>query len=190
MTSELDTLKMLRQSLDQEDDDASILPILSNHHKYLKEYANVMISPKSTVNLKQDVAHLFFTIFEMHSGAEKKSLYKALKQSTNEDLRLEGLRSLDEHEYATDLVSELKNMGCMYMWSNPIEAKMNVLSEIVLNHLNGEEKVMFPMTEKYISEEMLMDLADNYLEHCRIFLDTQMRDLPSEVSRSDVMSFV
>lgn len=189
MTCELETLKLLRQSLDQEDDDASILPILTNHHKYLKEYASVMISPNSSINEKQDVAQLFFTIFEMHSRAEEKSLYRALKQSTNADIRLEGLRSLDEHELAHDLVRELKNMGCTIEWSEPIEAKMNVLSVLILNHLKGEEKIMFPMTDKYVSEEMQMDLADNYLEHCRIYLDTQMRDLPSEVSRSDVMTF-
>lgn len=189
MGKERDTLKFLRQSLDQEDDDASILSILENHHKYLKEYVYLLDNELSSPLEKQAVAVIFFTIFEMHARAEEKSLYRNLNTSTNHNVRLEGLRNFDEHEVAHGLIAELKAMDCTNAWSEEIEAKMKVLTGVITNHLKGEETVMFPIAEQYMTEESLMDMADNYLEHCRIYLDTQMRDLPSEVSRSDVLTF-
>lgn len=187
MTYEKETLKFLRQSLDQEEDETSIIPILENHHKYLKEYASVLSDSNSSELEKQDVTALFFTIFEMHARAEEKSLYKELKGSHNQDVRLECERSFDEHEVAHEIISDLKDMGCTYSWSETIEAKMNVLTKLINTHLKGEENVTFPMTVKCVTEEQLMDLAEDYLEHCRIYLDTQLRDFPLEVSRSDVM---
>ncbi len=39
MSYETETLKILRQSLDEEDDnEASIISALEHHHKYLREY--------------------------------------------------------------------------------------------------------------------------------------------------------
>jgi hypothetical protein len=46
---------------------------------------------------------------------------------------------------------------------------------------------MFPMVEKMIPEDKLIDLTDEYLDRCKIYLD--MEDTPSEVSRSDVITF-
>jgi hemerythrin superfamily protein len=189
MTYEKETLKFLRQTLDQEEDETSIIPILENHHKYLKEYVNVLSNTSATKLEKQDITSIFFTIFEMHTRAEEKSLYKKLELFPNQDVRLEGSRNFDDHIVAHEIISELKGMGCTHNWSDTIEAKMNVLTKLIANHLKGEENVMFPMTVKYIPEEQLMDLAEDYLQDCRIYLDTQMRDFPSEVSRSDVMAF-
>jgi hemerythrin superfamily protein len=190
MPSERETLKFLRQSLDEEDDDASILPILENHHKYLKEYVFLLESRDTTPQEKQEVALLFFTIFEMHARAEEKSLYRTLNISTNQYVRLEGLKNFDEHEIAHELIAELRHMDCTNAWSEDIEAKMRVLTGLITHHLKEEEKTMFPIADRFVTEELLMDLADDYLEHCRIYLDTQMRELHSEVSRSDVMTFL
>lgn len=189
MTYEKETLKLLRKSLDEEDDESSIIPILENHHKYLKEYISILTSDETSVKDKQATVTLFFPILHMHTKAEEETLYGALKDATNKEVRMEGLRGHDEHEIVHEIVDELKLMGAEASWSESIDAKVRMLSGIVKNHLKQEEMITFPMVEKLIPESKLMDLTDEYLDRCKLYLDMSMEDTPLEVSRSDVITF-
>ncbi len=189
MTYEKETLRQLRISLDEEDDETSIIPILENHHKYLKEYVSILMADSTPSKDKQATATLFFPILSMHTKAEEEILYHALKEATNKDVRLEGLRGQDEHELMYELIDELKLMGAETSWSEAIDAKMHVLAGLVKNHLKQEEQVTFPMVEKFIAESTLMDLTDDYLDRCKIYLELAMDDTTLEVSRSDVITF-
>jgi hemerythrin superfamily protein len=187
MTYEIETLKQLRISLDEEDEETSIIPVLENHHKYLKEYISILMSNDTSVKDKQATVTLFFTILNMHARAEEDVFYDSLKHATNKDVRMEGLRGQDEHEIVYELVNELKIMGAENAWSEEIVSKISVLAGILKNHMKEEEQVMFPMVEKMLPETKLIDLTDEYLDKCRIYLD--MEDMPSEVSRNDVITF-
>lgn len=189
MTYEKETLRQLRLSLDEEDDETSIIPILENHHKYLKEYISILMAESTPTKDKQATATLFFPILSMHARAEDEILYHALKEATNKDIRLEGLRGQDEHELMYELVDELKLMGAESSWSEAIDAKMRVLAGLVKTHVKQEEQVVFPMVEKFIPETTLMDLTDDYLDRCKIYLELSMDDTTLEVSRSDVITF-
>lgn len=189
MTYEKETLKHLRTSLDEEDDETSIIPILENHHKYLKEYISILMDAETSAKDKQATATLFFPILNMHAKAEEEVFYHTLKNSTSKEVRMEGLHGEDEHQIAYELVDELKLMGAETSWSEEIDSKMRVLTGLLKNHLKEEEQVMFPMVEKMIPESKLMDLTDEYLDRCKIYLDMAMEDTPSEVSRSDVITF-
>lgn len=189
MTYEKETLKQLRISLDEEDDETSIIPILENHHKYLKEYVSILTNDDISTKDKQATVTLFFPILNMHTKAEEEVLYHALTEALDKDIRLDGLRGQDEHEIMYKIVHELKLMGAETSWSETIDAKMRVLAGLVKNHLKQEEQVTFPMVEKLIPESTLMDLTDDYLNRCRVYLDMEMEDTPLEVSRSDVITF-
>lgn len=189
MTYEKETLRQLRLSLDEEDDETSIIPILENHHKYLKEYISILMADGTPTKDKQATATLFFPILSMHAKAEDEILYHALKEATNKDIRLEALRGQDEHELMYELVEELKLMGAESSWSEAIDAKMRVLTGLVKTHVKQEEQVVFPMIEKFIPETTLMDLTDDYLDRCKIYLELAMDDTTLEVSRSDVITF-
>lgn len=189
MTYEKETLKQLRTSLDEEDDETSIIPILENHHKYLKEYVSILTADGTPTIDKQATATLFFPILSMHTKAEEEVLYHALEEATNKDVRLEGLRGKDEHELMYELIDELKLMGAETSWSEAIDAKMRVLAGLVKSHLKQEEQVAFPLVEKFIPESTLMDLTDDYLDRCKIYLELAMDDTTLEVSRSDVITF-
>ena len=188
MSYEKETLKQLRISLDEEDDETSIIPILENHHKYLKEYISILMSDASDKD-KQATVTLFFPILNMHAKAEEEVFYHTLKDSTNKEIRMEGLRGQDEHGIAYELVDELKQMGAETQWSEEIDSKVRVLTGLIKSHIKEEELVMFPLVEKMLPETKLMDLTDEYLDKCRIYLDMAMEDTPSEVSRSDVITF-
>lgn len=189
MTYEKETLRQLRISLDEEDDETSIIPILENHHKYLKEYVSILMATETPAKDKQATATLFFPILSMHAKAEDEVLYHVLQEATNKDIRLEGLRGQDEHELMYELLDELKLMGVETSWSEEIDAKMHVLAALVKTHLKQEEQVVFPMVEKLIPESTLMDLTDDYLDRCKIYLELAMDDTTLEVSRSDVITF-
>lgn len=189
MTYEKETMRQLRQSLDDEEDETSIISILENHHKYLKEYSSILLSDEVSAKDKQATATLFFPILNMHAKAEEEILYHPLQDSANKDLRLEVLRGQDEHDIMYELIDELKAMGLTLSWSEEIDAKMRVLAAMLKTHLKQEESVMFPMVEKNISEDKLMDLTGEYLDRCKLYLDMAMEDTPLEVSRSDVITF-
>lgn len=189
MTYEKETLKQLRISLDEEDDETSIIPILENHHKYLKEYVSILTADGTPAKDKQATATLLFPILSMHTKAEEEVLYHALKEATSKDIRLEALRGQDEHELMYELIDELKLMGAETSWSEAIDAKMHVLTGLIKSHLKQEEQVAFPLVEKFIPESTLMDLTDDYLDRCKIYLELAMDDTTLEVSRSDVITF-
>ena len=192
MSDEKDFLKILRRSLDEEEDDTSIIPILENHHKYLKEYISIFMDSATEVEDKVAAASLFFPIFHMHARAEEETFYHTLQRTYNQELRLHGLCGQDEHEIAHQLVEELKNLGIDYQWSEEIDAKILVLSGLVKNHLKEEENVMFPKAQELLPESKLISLAEDYLEQCRSILDmeleTQKGDPSLVASRSDVIT--
>lgn len=189
MTYEKETLKQLRISLDEEDDETSIIPILENHHKYLKEYISILANRETPIKDKQAIATLFFPIFNMHARAEEETLYSTLKDSTYVDIRMEGLKADDEHNIIHGIVNELKIMGADTSWSEEIDAKFYVLANLLKNHIKEEESVVFPMAEKIVPEDKLIELTDDYLDRCKIYLDMAMEDTTLEVSRSDVITF-
>lgn len=190
MTYEKETLKQLRFSLEEEEDETSIILILKNHHKYLKDYAFILMEKTTSYKDKLAKAPLFFTILNMHSRAEEEIFYQTLKKSTNKNVRLEGLRGQDEHDLTYELIDELKLMGAENSWSEAIDAKMHVLASLVKNHIDQEEQRIFQTVEKFIQESTLMDLTDDYLDKCKMYLDLSMENIPLDVSKVDVITFL
>jgi hemerythrin-like domain-containing protein len=184
-------MALMRQSLYQEEDETSIIPILQNHHKYIKEYLNILSNPDAQATDKQATAALFFNIFNMHATAERETLYRAFKDSHLQEVRLEGLKNSDENDIAFEIIDELKDLGFEEHWSPEVDAKMNLLSGLLKLHVKEEENVMFQMAEKYLPESLLMDLAEDYLDYCKINLKVDYhKEVSPEVSSSDVMAFM
>ena len=189
MSYESETLKLLRQSLDEEEDETSIVSILEHHHKYLREYMSILTGPEISPDHKQATLSLFLPIFKMHANAEQDIFYRVLKNATNREVRLEALKASDEHEIAFEIIKELNDLGAENSWSEEIDAKIRVLSGLIKGHIKEEETVLYPMAERVLSESRLMDLTNNYLEKCKMYLDIEMEKFPSAESRSDVVTF-
>src|SRR4051812_45679806 len=103
MSYETETLKLLRQSLDEEEDETIVISILEHHHKYLREYMSILSSPEVSPEHKQATLSLFLPIFKMHAKAEQDTIYKLLKNATNREVRLEALKASDEQEIAFEI---------------------------------------------------------------------------------------
>lgn len=187
MSYETETLRLLRESLDDEEDEVSVISVLEHHHKYLREYMSILTGPDIAVDHKQATLALFLPIFNMHAKAEQDTIYRMLKNSTNREARLEALKASDEHEIAFEIIKELQDLDAQNTWSDEIDAKIRVLAGLIKSHIKEEENILYPMAEKFLTESKLMDLTDDYLEKCKMYLDSE--SVPSEVSRSDVMTF-
>lgn len=192
MTDEKDFLKILRRSLDEEDEDTSIIPIMENHHKYLKEYISIFLDHESTIEDKLASAALFIPIFTMHAKAEE-IFYQTLQDANNQEVRLYGLSGQDEHEIAYRLIKELRILGIGFQWSEEIDAKTLVLSNLLKNHIKEEENVLFSIAQEHIPESKLISIADDYLEKCRELLDLNLESIEEDssldASRNDVITF-
>ena len=189
MSYETETLKLLRQSLDEEEDETSIISVLEHHHKYLREYMSILTAPDIEAEHKQATLSLFLTIFIMYAKAEQDTFYRLLKEATNRDVRLESLKAFDENEIAFEIIKELKDLDATKSWSEEIDAKIRVLAGLIKGHLKEEQTILYPMAEKFIPESRLMDLTDEYLEKCKMYLDIEMESIQPAVSRSDAMTF-
>lgn len=189
MANALETLKHLRRSLNEEDDDTSVIHIMESHHKYLREYMNLLNSIDTAPEDKQSMTSLFLTIFSMHAKAEGDVLYPALRESISHEVRLLGIKGQDEHEIALEIIEEIKAMDYQSYWSEDIDAKVKVLIGLVKSHIKDEENVVYPTAQRAIGEKKLTNLTNEYLERCLMYLDMEMENGPSEVSRSDVITF-
>jgi hemerythrin-like domain-containing protein len=189
MSYETETLKLLRQSLDEEEDETSIISVLEHHHKYLREYMSILTAQDIESEHKQATLSLFLTIFIMYAKAEQDTFYRLLKEATNRDIRLESLKAFDENEIAFEIIKELRNLDAIKSWSEEIDAKIRVLVGLIKGHLKEEQTILYPMAEKFIPESRLMDLTDEYLEKCKMYLDMEMESSQPAVSRSDAMTF-
>lgn len=189
MANSLETLKHLRQSLTDEDDDTSVIHIMENHHKYLREYIKILNDADTDPEDKQIVAALFLCILTMHAKAEGDTFYPALRDSTNHEVRLLGIKGQDEHEIIFEIIDELRVMDYDSYWSDDVDAKIKVLTGLVSSHIKEEEKSVYPTAKKYLTEKRLIHLTNEYLEKCIMYLDMEMENGPSDVSRSDVITF-
>ena len=144
-----------------------LIPLLKEHHNYLKESISVLTDKKTAAGDKQIHLIRFFRLFEMHGKAEQETLYEQLKSNREIEARLEGYGGQDEHDMAFQLEDELLQMGYLINWNEKISAKANVVASLIRNHIREEENIMFPIAEKFLSPADLDYLRPTYIEKCK-----------------------
>ncbi len=189
MANALETLKHLRQSLNEEDDEVSIIHVMESHHKYLREYINLLSDVQTPIEDKQILTGLFLCILQMHLKAEGDIFYPALRTASNHDVRILGIKGQEEHEIFLEIAQEIKGMDYKHYWSDDVDAKVRVLAGLIKSHIKEEENSIYPTAKRNLRENQLMNLTDDYLEKCLMYLDMEMESHPSDVSRSDVITF-
>lgn len=161
------SLEEIRASLDKDlADHKQFVPLLREHHDYLRESISVLMDTDTTDFQKQEHLERFFKLVEMHGKAEQEVLYNHLKANDAREVRLEGFSGQDEHDIAFQLETELTGMGYKTKWNEEIEAKAKVVAGLLKNHLKEEENVMFPIAESHMTEEELEDMRDSYIQKC------------------------
>jgi hemerythrin-like domain-containing protein len=140
----------------------SIVQLIKEDHKPLKESIKILTSERSTEAAKKKALRTFLMDLKLHAKAEEMSLYK--NTVTQDDIRVETLEGYQEHAIADFLAKQLERKDFESNWTDEIEAKAKVLAELVEHHAKEEEKEVLPELSKIYEREELNRLGDLYLQ--------------------------
>ena len=108
---------------------------------------------------KLSIAQEIFQELELHTQLEEDIFYPAIRSEVP-DTEDEVKEGLEEHHVAKQLIQELQGMQPS---DEQYEAKMTVLKENVLHHVEEEEGEMFPEVEKGLGNERLTALGEEMM---------------------------
>lgn len=160
--------------------ETEFIEVLHQHHRFLNESIVVLTDHDSLTVEKQIHLDRFLRLFEMHGHAEEETLYRSLIRHENHDVKREGLVGQDEHDIAFKLVNDLKVSDYMVEWTDDVDAKAQVLANLVAGHLLEEEGVLFPLARRALLAGEMLVLAADYLDLCEFYLDGEARVLAPE----------
>lgn len=104
---------------------------------------------------KKSVAERLISELSKHAAVEEQLLYPVVRQTVDDSDALV-LRCLEEHHVAKLTLEELSNLDPEHERYAP---KVEVLSEVVLHHLDQEEAEIFPQLRKALGKKPLADLG-------------------------------
>ena len=176
MITESEILQELTTALDAGvERDAKLLALLGDHHETLRECIDILRDENSTIEEKRATLSMFLHVANVHSTAEEETLYRGLRRSRNPTARRAALAGHVEHDLAYRLTNELHDLDFETEWTEEIDAKAEVLAKLVGNHLDAEESEVFPVAENALAPAEQEDLAGDYLEKCKFFLEIELR---------------
>jgi hemerythrin-like domain-containing protein len=169
------SLQHLRESIEKANHHApSLLPLIENHHDYLKHSIRTLTDSKSAAGEKAAALSQFIPVLRMHLKAEEETLYRRLLRDELPAARIEGMGGKDEHDIASLLADELEELGFLGNWTESMDAKAKVLANLVRHHLEEEEEEMFGVVKEHIDDDELHSLGEFYVEKCRNYLEQEL----------------
>jgi hemerythrin-like domain-containing protein len=156
-------------------DETPFVEILYQHHRFLNESIAILIDRESDVPEKQLHLDRLLRLLDMHSHAEEETLYRSLSRHHLHDIRREAMVGQDEHAIIEQLSNELQECRYLTEWTDDIDAKAQVLSNVVANHIFEEESGIYPLAKKSLLPTEMQVLASDYLDLCEFYLDGDTR---------------
>jgi len=121
-----------------------------------------------------------------HHGKEEDILFRDCinKNMSEEDIKVMN-ELIKEHKYGRKIVGELiearDNYSCGNNTINIIIEKLSQLVEFYPEHIKKEDKIFFPDSEKYFSEEELEELLNKFLEFDRTMIHEKYKLVVEEL---------
>lgn len=154
----------------------NIVDILLLDHKYLKECTTVLKSETVDKKIKLRTAKCFLDAVAKHSLAEKKSVYAPLLKV--EDLRRDILEGEIEHGIVDNKVRMLSTqLTGLRSLSEELEIELKVLSELLENHLEDEEKNILTKMQMDLDRTILNEMGFQFMK-LRNFSEKDLRFYP------------
>jgi hemerythrin-like domain-containing protein len=124
-----------------------------------------------------------------HHGKEEDILFKELENKKLNDKDKKGMRELiDEHIAARKIVKELVEAKIKYIEGdsnsiNTIIDKLTFLIKFYPEHIKKEDKVFFPDTEKYFSNEELDKMLNDFWDFDKKMIHEKYNTLYESLSK-------
>jgi hemerythrin-like domain-containing protein len=100
---------------------------------------------------KKDTAHEILKSLTVHARMEEKYFYPRLKEKIDAEHPIPVDEAEAEHHAAKMLIMELKLMPVA---SDNYDAKMSVLEENILHHIEEEESELLPQAKEVLTDDM------------------------------------
>ena len=124
-----------------------------------------------------------------HHGKEEDILFKELENKNLNDKDRNGMQELiDEHISARKTVKELVEAKTEYIEgdSNSINTIIDTLTFLIdfyPEHINKEDKIFFPDTEKYFSDEELDNMLNDFWDFDKKMIHEKYNKLYESLSK-------
>lgn len=154
----------------------SVIDLILFDHRSIKEGMEVLIDDDVDKDKKLSVARGFLESVQLHSLAEKKSIYAKLE--SNEELHFNILEAEIEHGIVDKKVKVLKQkVARVRTLKDEVEAELKVLAELIKKHIMEEESEMLPKMREEVDEETLHELGLNFMK-LRGLTQQQLSEFP------------
>lgn len=141
----------------------SVIDLILFDHRPIKEGVKILIDDDAEKEKKLFIARGFLDAVQMHSFAEKKSIYAKLE--ANEELHFNILEAEIEHGIVDKKVKVLKQkLARVRTLKDEVEAELKVLAELIKKHIMEEESEMLPKMREEVDEETLQELGQNFMK--------------------------
>ncbi len=130
------------------------IQLLLKDHRTVRSLFKRFQGARSAASKKSTVERLISEL-SRHSAVEEQLLYPVVGKMVDGADELV-LRSLEEHHVAKWTLEELSNMGPE---NERYQAKVEVLAQVTLHHLDEEEAQVFPQLRKALGKKPLADLG-------------------------------
>ena len=149
----------LSPNLQGKDLTMNALTLLKQDHENVKALFNQISTTDDPAQKRQLVEHVIEQL-SVHAAIEEQLFYPAVRRCS-EDITDAVLEGLEEHHIAKWTLAELERMGPD---DERFDAKVKVLSELILHHAEEEEQELFPLVRDALSVQQLEELGDTMLE--------------------------
>lgn len=148
-TGSTTTLKMKKDAIKLLTDDHNKVK------KMFKEFEK--LGKKSDAKGKEELVTQICKELTVHAQLEEEIFYPAVRAAINDDDLMN--EAMVEHAEAKDLIAEIQSMAAS---DSMYDAKVTVLSENIVHHIEEEENEMFPKAKKSNMdlEELGLEMAE------------------------------
>lgn len=134
------------------------IELIKNDHQEVKKlFQDFERAGKDDYIEKQAFAEKITRELSMHADIEEELLYPFLEKISDDEMGETLVEAREEHHVARSLIDELKMLTPD---AEEFDAKMKVLRDNVLHHIEGEEKELLPYLQDNAEEIELTELGE------------------------------
>ncbi|TDP55314.1 hemerythrin-like domain-containing protein [Bacteriovorax stolpii] len=144
------------------DNSFNIVGILLIDHAYLRECIEVILNDEADKHQKLFFARTFLDTLTKHSAAEEKTVYDSLIDM--DELHAKVLECEVEHAIVERMISTLwPRMARLKDLDDVTEAEIRTLAKIVRNHIDEEERTLFPLIKENLDQSILNEIGFQFM---------------------------
>lgn len=131
----------------------------NEHQEVAKLFTSIEHTSNTAVKTRGKLFDQLKTALDMHSRAEEKVFYPVLNR--HKESHFQSMEAVEEH-HMVDLI--LKELASAPKNNDAWMAKLEVLKEAVLHHVDQEEQELFQKAKMFMDERQADELARKFLD--------------------------